>query len=442
MKIKLPHILIGVFVIMLSSCGNNAFNGFETLDDGTRIKFHRVDNQGVKPEIGDVVLIDINQFYGDSLTFSTSEEYGGPARYEVIEPSFAGDIMAALLNMHVDDSATVAFVIDSLCIKTYGMKSVPDYITKGMPVYADIHLVDVITAEQLQKERDAELLERKSADEALLEPYYSDEKYKKTGDGLIILDLNSNGSKKAKEGDILQVYFSLTTLTGDTLLYLFDDEPIAVTCGNQELGTGFDEALRLVPAGGSGSFIIPSVLAFDSIGLDDKIEPYTSFRLDVQMVDIMTLRQYEDHLERLAEIEKEEAQRRLDEEPSKIAAFVRENNVRVSPTASGLYYLEIVEGTGAVADTGDVVSIHYNLYNLEDKLIESSFNGEPMQFVYGKEEMVPGIEEAISYMKVGGKATIIVPSALGFGDIAIDEDLPANSALIFDIDFVDLQKNN
>ena len=227
-----------------------------------------------------------------------------------------------------------------------------------------------------------------------------------------------------------------------SLLYFFENEPIAVSCGDQALGVGFDEALRLVSAGGNGSFVIPSALAFDSVGLENSIEPYTSLRLDVKMLDIMTLKQYEDEQKRLAEIEKEEAQKRLDDEPAKIEAFIKEHNVRVNPTASGLYYLEILEGTGAVADTGDIVSIHYNLYNIEDKLIESSFEGEPMQFSFGRGEMVPGIEEAISYMKVGGKATIIVPSPIGFGDVAIDKDLPANSTVIFDIDFVDLQKNN
>ena len=43
-------------------------------------------------------------------------------------------------------------------------------------------------------------------------------------------------------------------------------------------------------------------------------------------------------------------------------------------------------------------------------------------------------------MRVGGKATIIVPSTMGFGDIAIDKDLPANSTVIFDLELIDVQK--
>lgn len=441
MKIKLPYILIGAFCLILSSCGNPAFKGFKKMDDGTYMKFYRVDNQAEKPKIGDVVSIDINQYYGDSLGFSTRKEYGKPMRYEVMEPFFVGDIMAALLNMHVNDSATVVFVVDSLCLKTYGMTEVPEYLTPGMPVYADIHLVEIITAEQLDNERKNELANLKRENEELLAEYYSDKNNVVTDDGLIVLNINGKSKKKAVEGDIMMLHFGLQSLAGDTLLYLFDNEPVAVKCGDLALGTGFDEALKMVPEKGSGRFVIPSNQAFDSVGLDESIEPYTSLLLDVEMVSIMTLEQYEKEMKRKKDIEDAEALKRLQEEPARIAKFVKDHNVNVNPTESGLYYLEIVKGTGETAEDGDLVSIHYNIYNIDDKLIETSYDTDPLTFVYGKGEMVPGIEEAISYMKKGGKTTIIVPSQLGFGEAAIDNDLPANSTVIFDIDFVDLQKN-
>ena len=130
----------------------------------------------------------------------------------------------------------------------------------------------------------------------------------------------------------------------------------------------------------------------------------------------------------------------MDEEPARIAKFVKDHNVKVAPSATGVYYLEIVKGNGPVVDNGDLVSIHYNLYNINDQLIETSYGAEPMQFVYGRGEMVPGIEEAVGNMRVGGKATIIVPSTMGFGDVAIDKDLPANSTVVFDLELIDVQK--
>ena len=74
-------------------------------------------------------------------------------------------------------------------------------------------------------------------------------------------------------------------------------------------------------------------------------------------------------------------------------------------------------------------------------MIESSYEyGQPLPFVYGDNQMIAGIEEAVAYMKVGGKCKIIVPSQLGFGDIEIDEKLPANSSIVIDLELVDLQR--
>ena len=150
--------------------------------------------------------------------------------------------------------------------------------------------------------------------------------------------------------------------------------------------------------------------------------------------------EYDEEQQRLREAEEAENLKRLAEEPARIEKFIKEHNVNVAPSETGVYYLEIAKGTGLMVDNGDLVSIHYNLYNIDDKLIETSFDGEPLQFVYGNNEMVPGIEEAVGNMRVGGKATIIVPSMMGFGDIAIDKDLPAYSTVIFDLELIDVQK--
>ena len=162
--------------------------------------------------------------------------------------------------------------------------------------------------------------------------------------------------------------------------------------------------------------------------------------LNVKNTSILTQEEYENEKIRLHELEEAENLKRLEEEPARIEKFVKEHNIKVAPSPSGVYYLEIVKGTGPVVDNGDIVSIHYNLYNIDDKLIETSFGDEPLQFVYGNNEMVPGIEEAVGNMRVGGKATIIVPAMMGFGDIAIDKELPAYSTVIFDLELIDVQK--
>lgn len=409
------------------------------MENGAYMQFHDVNDNGEMPKIGDHVIVSVKQSMGDSLFYSSEYEEGGTIEFELTMSSFVGDMMAGLLNMHLNDSATVAFLIDSMCIKTLGMDAVPDYLTAGMPIYIDMRLKGIITAEEVAAQQDFELQMMKQNDEDRLAMYYSDEKNKITKSGLIILSVKGKG-RGAKVGEILMINFNLLDLDGDTLLDLFDREPVAVRCGDLELGEGFAEAMKYVPEGGEGQFVIPSALAFDSIGLENSIMPYTSLVLNVRNTSILTQEEYEAEQKKKYEAEEAENQKRLEEEPARIEKFIKEHNVNVAPSASGVYYLEIETGDGPVVDNGDIVTIHYNLYNIEDKLIESSFGSDPLQFVYGNNEMVPGIEEALGNMRVGGKATLIIPSTMGFGDVAIDKELPANSTVIFDIELIDVQK--
>ena len=409
------------------------------MENGAYMQFHDANDNGEMPKIGDHVIVSVKQSMGDSLFYSSEYEEGGTIEFELTKSSFVGDMMAGLLNMHLNDSATVAFLIDSMCIKTLGMDAVPDYLTAGMPIYSDMRLKGIITVEEVAAQQDFELQMMKQNDEDRLAMYYSDEKNKITKSGLIILSVKGKG-RGAKVGEILMINFNLLDLDGDTLLDLFDREPVAVRCGDLELGEGFAEAMKYVPEGGEGHFVIPSALAFDSIGLENSIMPYTSLVLNVRNTSILTQEEYEAEQKKKYEAEEAANQKRLEEEPARIEKFIKEHNVNVAPSASGVYYLEIETGDGPVVDNGDIVTIHYNLYNIEDKLIESSFGSDPLQFVYGNNEMVPGIEEALGNMRVGGKATLIIPSTMGFGDVAIDKELPANSTVIFDIELIDVQK--
>ena len=409
------------------------------MDNGAYMQFHCVNKQGDMPQLGDLVYVDLKQSVGDSLIYS-SEWDSEDLEIEMTESSFVGDMMAGLYNMHLNDSATIAYLVDSLCIKTLGMDAVPDFLVAGMPIYVDIKLNGIIRAEEVAEMRRQELLQMKQNDEDRLATYYSDVTNKLTETGLIILDVKGKG-RGPKDGEIIMMNFNMITLEGDTLLDMFDREPVAVKCGDLELGEGFAEALRYVPEGGEGHFVIPSSLAFDSIGLENSILPYTSFILNVKNSDILTQEEYDKEQQRLRELEEAENQKRLEEEPERIAKFVKDHNVNVAPSPTGVYYLEIKAGDGESVEKGDLVYLHYNLYNIEDKLIETSYEGDPLVFYYGSDQMVPGIEEALKNMRVGGKATIIVPSTMGFGDVAIDKELPANSTVIFDLDLVEVQKS-
>ena len=434
MKIKLTLIALAISCFCFVSCQRE----YKKTDNGALMKFYTVNKENAKPEIGDLVLVDVTQKIADSVLFS-SELIGEPFEVLIEEPSFVGDFMCALMSMHLNDHASLVFSLDSMFLSIG--EQVPEYIAPGTMTEMDIVLREIVKKDVLEEEYRNELILRKNEEMSALSSYYNDNKYYITEDSLIVLNINKGNDRYAKAGNIMKVYFTFQTLDGEVLLDFATGKPYELVFGDMALGQGFYEALGLVSKGGSAEFVIPSSLAFGSDGFYDAILPYTPFKLNLEVVDIMTSNEYEAEQKLLQEQEDAESAKRLKDESKRIAKYVKDNNITVKPQISGLYYIETEAGNGDSVQNGDLVAVHYSIYNIENQLIESSYDyGQPLPFVYGSNQMIAGIEEAVGYMKVGGKSRIIVPSRLGFGDVKIDDNLPSNSALIVDLELVDLQR--
>jgi FKBP-type peptidyl-prolyl cis-trans isomerase len=106
-------------------------------------------------------------------------------------------------------------------------------------------------------------------------------------------------------------------------------------------------------------------------------------------------------------------------------------------TATGLEYVELVEGTGARPKTGETVSVHYTGWLKSGQKFDSSVDrGEPFAFPIGKGRVIKGWDEGVATMKVGGKRKLIIPAHLGYGDRGAGGVIPAGATLIFEVELV------
>jgi FKBP-type peptidyl-prolyl cis-trans isomerase len=109
-------------------------------------------------------------------------------------------------------------------------------------------------------------------------------------------------------------------------------------------------------------------------------------------------------------------------------------------TASGLEYIEVQEGTGAQAQAGKMVSVHYTGKFENGNVFDSSIQrGEPIVFELGAGRVIKGWDEGIALMKVGGKAQLIIPSNLAYGERGAGGVIPPNATLVFDVELVDVK---
>jgi peptidylprolyl isomerase len=110
-------------------------------------------------------------------------------------------------------------------------------------------------------------------------------------------------------------------------------------------------------------------------------------------------------------------------------------------TPSGLKITDTQAGTGATPKTGQTCVMHYTgwLYDNGQKgaKFDSSLDrNQPFSFPIGQHQVIAGWDEGVATMKVGGKRTLIIPPALGYGARGAGGVIPANATLMFDVELL------
>ena len=111
-----------------------------------------------------------------------------------------------------------------------------------------------------------------------------------------------------------------------------------------------------------------------------------------------------------------------------ILAYIDSNHLVADSEANGLYYVPVVAGTGPHPNINSTVTVTYKGYLTNGSVFDQK---GPVSFALNN-NVIQGLQEGIPLMQAGGKATLLIPSSLGYGTRA-NGSIPANSVLIFDV---------
>jgi FKBP-type peptidyl-prolyl cis-trans isomerase FkpA len=101
-------------------------------------------------------------------------------------------------------------------------------------------------------------------------------------------------------------------------------------------------------------------------------------------------------------------------------------------TDSGLYYQDLEVGEGELAESGSEVAVHYLLRLRSGEELETSVGGEPITFTIDVSNIIPGFNEGVRGMRVGGERKLVIPPELAYAVRG------PNGILIFDVELMEV----
>ncbi|MHC1707629.1 MAG: FKBP-type peptidyl-prolyl cis-trans isomerase [Bacteroidales bacterium] len=265
--------------------------------------------------------------------------------------------------------------------------------------------------------------------------------FKKTSSGLEYkIHAENKDAAKAEIGDMLTVVLVYKTETDSVLLdSRKNPSPFRIPLIKPEYPGDIYEGLAMLGTGDSATFMISADSFFIKTArasLPEFMKPGSKLKFEVKLVTIQKKAEYEKEQKELMENQMKEMQVAKDKEQADLQKYLSDNKINAKPSESGLYFIEVKAGKAPQAAAGKKVSVKYKGMLLDGTVFDSSDkHGQAFEFNLGGGEVIPGWDEGIAKMKVGGKAKLIIPSSLAYGSRGMG-NIPPYSTLVFEVELV------
>ena len=432
-KMLLNPLAILVMVAITSLGCTGKYPGFDKTESGLYYKMYKISTDTAKAKVGDFVTLDMRYATEkDSVLYDSRKQMNGePVRFQVPPSEFKGDIYEGLRMMCKGDSAVFLISADSLFKKTFRQPSLPPFVDSNSVIRFYIYLKDCQTAESMMK-KETELLAKYIADNKITVP--------PSPTGVYYVESAKGNGPKIDSGMFVKMNFTISTIEGGKLFSSLDrGEPIRMEYGKPFDTRGFDECVIKMTKGSKAKFIVPSAMAFGPQGRGSTVAPFTTVIYDVEVLELQTKAQVDKEQQDKQKADELKKLNAKNNEASDRAAYLKAKGYNVKPTASGLYYIEKAKGTGAKAVPGKKVKVHYTGTLLDGTKFDSSRDrNQPFEFTLGQGQVIKGWDEGIGMMNVGGKAILVIPSEIGYGDRDMGS-IPSYSTLVFDVELLEVK---
>jgi FKBP-type peptidyl-prolyl cis-trans isomerase FkpA len=266
--------------------------------------------------------------------------------------------------------------------------------------------------------------------------------FSKTSSGLYYRLLAFGDAKKKPGKDhMLELTMSYKTETDSIFLTTSGQNPSGTVFLHTDALTGaglLGEGIMNMCEGDSTIFIADAGNVFDQFfhtPLPLFLHKDSPLKIDIRMISIMDKSGYEAKLN-----EQEEISSGWEvEEQRRIKQYLKGNKTNATRQPDGFFYIPLVEGKGARADSGRIVTVNYSGYFMDGRQFDAAGGTKaPFEFRIGDEyQVIWGLQQGIKLMKEGGKAKFIIPSYLAFGEDGSSSGIvPPNTTVLYEVELL------
>jgi FKBP-type peptidyl-prolyl cis-trans isomerase FkpA len=275
-------------------------------------------------------------------------------------------------------------------------------------------------------------------------------------DGLEYQFIRNIGKRKPKQGEVCVMHMQYMT-EQDSILFDSRDfgEPLLLNMQKPDFRGGIESGLELMGEGDSAIFKVVADSVFEKTFLEPLppgIEPGSKIIYRVGMMKVRTVDELLDEEDKVEKEKKAAIEKRKGNEAGNIKQYLKLNQIENKPFDSGAILVSTKRGKGKVAAKGQKVSFWYTARTLEGTLYDTNIEAEalkaganfsdrsfePLEIVMGARQVFPGLEEGLSHILPGGKARLIIPSALAYGSMQVG-NLPPYSPLVYEIEVLEIK---
>lgn len=268
-----------------TSCEKSAYPGYKMTESGLYYKY-LVENDGPTAQLGEVVEVDLAYYLNDSLMYSTKDA-PEPVYDLVHEPSFAGDLYEGFTMMHKGDSMSMIMPADSVFLKMFNSRIVPDFVDSASIIRWEVKLVDIMTEEEVNARIQTAMDEKFAAADETLRAYLAENNIEATPteSGLVYVCTQPGNGAKPEAGKKVKVHYTGTLLDGTKFDSSVDrGEPFEFPLGMGYVIPGWDEGVAMMSKGEKGILYVPAKLAYGERQAGP-IPAFSNLIFEVELVD-------------------------------------------------------------------------------------------------------------------------------------------------------------